>query len=170
VSESLDGTFAQSVASPSVSLQGSFVDATYLSGTYLADVSGSFVAVGDASVIATTYYKFTGSITVTRNDTTTSSASSRLISFGMDDSNQVSGSASLGADSLAGTVSGSEFTGTVSYLVPYEHHFTTIAIPVSGTYSNTASGVTLDGQYIQPDGSVVTFSTVGCRANCACVA
>jgi hypothetical protein len=37
-------------------------------------------------------------------------------------------------------------------------------VPVSGTYSNTASGVTLDGQFSTND-SVVTFSTVGCRAN-----
>ena len=58
VSPLLDGTFAQSAASPSVSLEGSFADATYLSGTYLTPVGGSFQAVADASVAAT--YKFTG--------------------------------------------------------------------------------------------------------------
>ena len=46
VSPLLDATFAQSAASPSVSLQGSFADATYLSGTYLAAVAGNFQAVG----------------------------------------------------------------------------------------------------------------------------
>jgi len=166
VSPLLDGTFAQSAANPSVSLQGSFADATYLSGTYVSAFTalGNFQAVGDASVSVAATYKFTGSVTVTPNDTG-SSQSSWLISFGMDDSNQVSGTALLGASSLAGTVSGSTFTGTVSYRVPYEHHFTTTTFPVSGTYSNTASGVTLDGQYDDPLGSVVSFSTVGCRVN-----
>jgi hypothetical protein len=137
VSPLLDATFAQSAASPSVSLQGSFADATYLSGNYLADVAGDFQAVGDASVTAT--YKFTGTGTV---------------NFWMDDSNQVSG---MAGGFLTGTVSGNTFTGTVGF--PHEGHY-----PVSGTYSNTASGITLDGQYNRAS-SVVTFSTVGCRAN-----
>ena len=159
VSPLLDGTFAQSATTPSVGLQGSFADATYLSATYLADVAGNFQAVGDASVTAT--YKFTGSYTETSNDETESSTSSGPVNLGMDDSNQVSGSA---VGRLAGTVSGNTFTGTVS-IIRFQyyarHRFT---FPVSGTYSNTASGLTLDGQFSTTD-SVVTFSTVGCRAN-----
>jgi hypothetical protein len=50
----------------------------------------------------------------------------------------------------------------VKYHVQGDLH--AVPIPVSGSYSNTAAGVTLDGQYSTPD-SVVTFSTVGCRAN-----
>ena len=157
VSPLLDGTFAQSAASPSVSLQGSFADATYLSGTYLADVAGSFQAVADASVAAT--YKFTGTYTNTPNDLT-KSPNSGPVNFWMDDSNQVSGSIYYG---LRGTVSGNTFTGTVGYRShpggPPGGTF-----QVSGTYSNTASGITLNGQYSTSD-SVITFSTVGCRAN-----
>jgi hypothetical protein len=145
VSPLLDGTFAQSAASPSVDLQGSFADATYLSGTYRADAAGNFQAVGDASVGAT--YKFTGHTTPTWYNPTGS------INFVMDGSNQVSGT-------LTGTVSGNTFTGTVTIPFYGRGHAT---VPVSGTYSNTAAGITLDGQYIH-DG-VVTFSTVGCRAN-----
>jgi hypothetical protein len=157
VSLLLDATFAQSAASPSVSLQGSFADTTYLSGTYLADVAGNFQAVGDASVTAA--YKFTGTYTNTPNDLT-KSPYSEPVNFGMDDSNQVFGSA---RGTLAGTVSGDTFTGTASIRLDYySRHIT--KFPVSGTYSNTAAGVTLDGQYSTND-SVVTFSTVGCRAN-----
>jgi hypothetical protein len=156
VSPLLDGSFTQNPAEPSISLKGGFADATYLSGEYHywgAVHQGNFQAVGDASVTAS--YKFTGSYT-----NTAKSLNSGPVNFWMDDSSHVSGSA-LG--SLAGTVSGNTFTGTVSIrLDPYSHHFT--KFPVSGTYSNTAAGVTLDGQYSTPD-SVVTFSTVGCRAN-----
>ncbi len=158
LSPSLDATFAQSTAIPSVNLQGSFADATVLTGTYLAAVAGNFQAVGDASVAAT--YKFTGSYTWTPNDLTTGSPSSGPVNLGMDDSNQISGRA-VGA--LAGTVSGNTFTGTVSFREYYlPHHL--FHFPVSGTYSNTAAGVTLDGQY-STSNSIVTFSTVGCRAN-----
>jgi Putative Ig domain len=164
VSPLLVGTFAQSAASPSVSLQGSFADATYLSGTYLADVAGNFQAVGEASVAAT--YKFTGSYTWTPNDSTTGSPSSGPVNLVMDDSNQVSGSV-VGARAgtvFAGTVSGNTFTGTARFRLgnPSSHRF--VLFPVSGTYSNTASGIALDGQYSTPN-SVVTFSTVGCRVN-----
>jgi hypothetical protein len=139
VSPLLDGTFAQSAVSPSVDLQGSFADATYLSGTFVSPFTalGNFQAVGNASVTAT--YKFTGTPLVW-----------------MDDSNQVSG---IAGGYLTGTVSGNSFTGTVAF--PHEGHY-----PVSGTYSNTASGITLDGQYNRrATSSVVTFSIVGCRAN-----
>ena len=82
----------------------------------------------------------------------------------MNDSNQVSGG-EIGT--LTGTVSGNTFTGRVSYSkldplgIPAHPplHF-----PVSGTYSNTASGATFDGQFTTDD-AVVTFSTIGCRAN-----
>jgi hypothetical protein len=50
----------------------------------------------------------------------------------------------------------------VKYRLPGNLH--AVPFPVSGTYSNTASGVTLYGQYSTPD-SAVTFSAVGCRAN-----
>jgi Putative Ig domain len=138
VSPLLDGTFAQIDDSLGVNLQGSFADPTVLSGTYLTPVGGSFQAVADASVAAT--YKFIGGLDY----------------IGMDDSNQVLGRVSGGY--LTGTVSGSTFTGTLAY--PHSPQ----RFPVSGTYSNTTSGATFDGQYTK-DGSVVTFSTVGCRAN-----
>jgi hypothetical protein len=158
VSPLLDGTFAQSAVSPTVGVQGSFSDASVLTGTYRAALAGSFQAIADASVAAT--YKFTGSYTATLNDPTKGGPYSGPVNFGMDDSNQVSGSA-LGA--LAGTVSGNTFTGTVSIRPdPYSHHFA--HFPATGIYSNTASGVTFDGQFSTND-SVVTFSTVGCRAN-----
>jgi hypothetical protein len=162
VSSLLDGSFGWIVHPGVLFLGGSFADATYLSGTYSwADGPGDFQAVGDASVTAT--YKFSGWYTSTPNDPTASTYSWRA-NFGMDDSNQVSGGAIA---TLTGTVSGDTFTGTVSYFkldalgVPTNLllHF-----PVSGTYSNTASGATFDGQFATND-SVVTFSTVGCRAN-----
>ena len=162
VSPLLDGTFAQSAASPSVDLQGSFADPTVVSGIYLTPIGGSFQAVADASVAAT--YKFTGTYTWTPNDSTTGSPSSGPVNLVMDDSNQVSGSA-VGA--LTGTVSGNTFTGTVSYFRLDAFGFPTrlvLHFPVSGTYSNTASGATFDGQFSTHD-SVVTFSTVGCRVN-----
>jgi len=156
----LDSTFAQSAASPSLVLQGSFADGTYLSGTYLGDAAGNFQAVGDASVTAT--FKFSGSYTNTPNDSTVSPSSGPVYIW-MDDSNQVSSQVSI--ETLTGTVSGNTFTGTASYRTDIRdvgiHRFD---FPVSGTYSNTASGATLDGQYSTND-SVVTFSTVGCRAN-----
>jgi hypothetical protein len=146
----LDGSFAQSAASPSVSLQGSFADETFLSGTYLADAAGNFQAIGQPSVAAT--YKF---FTITPGGSTT--CCSGPIYLVMDDSNfvtQVDGS-------LSGTVSGNTFTGSVGYTSDrgggHIH-------AVSGTYSNTAAAITLDGQY-STGGSAVTFSTVGCRAN-----
>jgi Putative Ig domain len=159
VSPLLDGTFAQSAVSPSVDLQGSFADATYVSGTFVSPFTalGNFQAVGNASVTAT--YKLTGSYTWTPNDPTQGGPSSGSVNLVMDDSNQVAGSA---IGSIAGTVSGNTFNGSVKYRLAGNLH--AVPFPVSGTYSNTASGVTLDGQYSTP-GSVVTFSTVGCRAN-----
>jgi hypothetical protein len=168
VSALLDGTFAQSAASPSVSLEGSFADATVLKGTYLAAAAGSFQAVADASVTAMATYKFTGSYTSAPNDPNYSAP----VIFGMDDSNHVSGLAfglpvgGLAFFALAGTVSGNTFTGTASYTYPGNGRPHTFYSPVSGTYSNTASGVTFDGQFSTNNNQeVVTFSTVGCRAN-----
>jgi hypothetical protein len=159
VSALLDRSFAQSDESLGWSLQGSFVDATYLSGTYRADNAGSFQAVGDASVAAT--YKFTGTFTSTPNDSTMGNPFSGHVYFQMNDSDQISGNVYYGI--LGATVSGNTFTGTVSHRAhpggPKGENF-----PVSGTYSNTASGITLGGQFSTSD-SVVTFSTVGCRAN-----
>jgi hypothetical protein len=67
---------------------------------------------------------------------------------------------------LAGTVSGSTFTGTASYSYPGNGRPHTFQSPVSGTYSNSTSGVTFDGQFTTNNNQeVVTFSTVGCRAN-----
>jgi hypothetical protein len=170
VSPLLDGTFAQSDDSLGVSLQGSFADPTVLSGTYLTPIGGSFQAVADASIAAR--YKFTGTYTETFTDPTTGGPYSAPVFFGMDDSNQVSGLAfgelyggiALGA--LAGTVSGNTFTGTASYSYPGNGRPHTFYSPVSGTYSNTASGVTFDGRFSTNNNQeVVTFSTVGCRAN-----
>jgi hypothetical protein len=168
VSALLDGTFAQSAESPSVRLEGSFADATVLTGTYLAAAAGSFQAVADASVTATATYKFTGSYTSAPNDPTLSAP----VIFGMDDSNQVSGLAfgipfgGLVVFALSGTVSGNTFTGTASYTYPGNGRPHTFHSPVSGTYSNTASEVTFNGQFSTNNNQeVVTFSTVGCRAN-----
>jgi hypothetical protein len=160
VSPLLDGSFAQSDDSLGVSLQGSFADPTVLSGTYLTPVGGSFQAIADASVAQN--YKFFGSYTFL------GSQSEPALMFTMNDSNQVSkfSSANPGgmALSLGGTVSGNTFTGTASYWYPGNLRPITFHSPVSGTYSNTASGVTFDGQFSTNHG-VVTFSTVGCRAN-----
>jgi len=155
----LDGSFAQSTTSPSVSLQGSFADETFLSGTYLADAAGNFQAIGQPSVAAT--YKF---FTITPGGSTT--CCSGPIYLVMDDSNfvtQVDGSLSVTQvdGPLSGTVSGNTFTGSVGYT---SNRGGGHLYAVSGTYSNTAAGITLDGQYSK-GGSVVTFSTVGCRAN-----
>jgi hypothetical protein len=155
VSPLLDATFTQSDASSNWSLQGSFVDATYLSGTYTGAAAGDFQAAGDATVTAN--YKFTGTYKSTPNDS--SSPSSGPVHLSMDASNRVFGGA---VGFLAGTLSGNTFTGTAK--IRESDTGDTSTFPVSGTYSNTAAGVTLDGQY-STDDSVVTFSTVGCRAN-----
>jgi hypothetical protein len=156
------GTFGWIVHAGVLFLEGSFADATYLSGTYSwVDGPGNFQAVGDASVTAT--YKFSGWYTSTPNDPTASTYSWR-VHFGMNDSNQVSGG-EIGT--LTGTVSGNTFTGTVSYSKLDALGLPThppLHLPVSGTYSNTASGATFDGQF-NTDDAVVTFSTIGCRAN-----
>jgi hypothetical protein len=165
---SLDATFAQSAASPSVDLQGSIANADYLSGTYLAAEAGSFEALGDASVAAT--YKFTGDYTSTPISSFFSGPYSAPIFFGTEDGHDVS-SLFVGAtrggltlNSLAGTVSGNAFTGTASYTYPGNGRGRLFYAPVSGTYLNTTSGATLDGQF-SDNQYVVTFSTVGCRAN-----
>ena len=159
----VDGdSFGWIVHTAALSLKGTFADATYLSGTYSwVDGPGNFQAVGDASVTST--YKFFGWYTSTPNDPTANTSSWRAY-FWMDDSNHVSGGA---VDTLTGTVSGNTFTGTVNYFKLDESGLPTdllLHFPVSGTYSNTASGVTFDGQFTAND-SVVTFSTIGCRAN-----
>jgi hypothetical protein len=170
VSALLDGTFAQSAESPSVSLEGYFADATVLKGTYLAATAGSIQGVADASVAAT--YKLTGTYTETFNDPTMGGPYSASVFFGMDDSNKVSGLAfgnlfgGIALNALAGTVSGNTFTGTASYSYPGNGRSHTFYSPVSGTYSNTASGVTFNGQFSTANNQeVVSFSTVGCRAN-----
>jgi hypothetical protein len=161
VSALLDGTFAQSDDSLGVSLQGSFADPTVLSGTYRDPIGGGFQAVADATVAAT--YKLTGSYT--------NGPYLAPVLFGMDDSNHVSGLAFgapygvLSISALTGTVSGNTFTGTASYSYPGYGRGHTFHSPVSGTYSNTASGVTFDGQFSTDEGALVTFSAVGCRAN-----
>jgi hypothetical protein len=72
----------------------------------------------------------------------------------------------LAVSALAGTVSGNTFTGTASYTYPGNGRSHTFLAPVSGTYSNTASGVTFDGQFTTNNNQeTVTFSAVGCRAN-----
>lgn len=161
VSSLLDGTFGWIVRGGRY-LWGSFADATYLSGAYSwVDGPGNFQVVGDASVTAT--YKFFGWYTSTPNDPAASTYSWR-VHFGMDDSNHVSGG-EIGT--LTGTVSGNTFTGTVAYFKLDALGLPTnllLHFPVSGTYSNTVSGATFDGRFTTND-SVVTFSTVGCRAN-----
>jgi hypothetical protein len=165
----LDATFAQSAANPSVDLQGSIAHADYLSGTYLAAAAGSFGAFADASVAAT--YKFTGHYTLTPIGIYSGPYSAPIF-FGTDDGSYVA-SLAVGAtyggltlSGLAGTVSGNIFTGTASYWYPGNGRPRSFHAPVSGTYLNTASGATFDGQFRTNDNQyVVTFSTVGCRGN-----
>jgi hypothetical protein len=168
----LDGTFTQAAVNPSVDLQGSFADATYLSGTFVSPFTalGDFQAVADATVAAT--YKFTGTYTETFTDSSTGGPYSAPVLFGMNDSNQVAALAfgepygGIALSALEGTVSGSTFTGTASYSYPGNGRSHTFQTPVSGTYSNIASGITFVGQFITNDNQeVITFSTVGCRAN-----
>ena len=160
VSALLDGTFAQSDDS-GVSLQGSFADPTVLTGAYHAPIGGGFQAVADATVAAT--YKLAGSYT--------NGPYSAPVFFGMDDSNHVSGLAfgvpygGLTISALTGTVSGNSFTGIASSSYPGNGRPPTFYSPVSGTYSNTASGITFDGQFSTDKDALVTFSAVGCRAN-----
>lgn len=170
VSSLLDGTFAQRDDSLGVSLQGSFADPTVLSGTYLTPAGGSFQAVADATVAAT--YKFTGTYTETFTDSSTGGPYSAPVFFGMDDSNQVSALSfgepygGIALEAIGGTVSGNTFRGMASYSYPGNGRPHTFYSPVSGTYSNTASGVTFVGQFSTQDNQeVITFTTVGCRAN-----
>jgi Putative Ig domain len=189
VSPLLDGTFAQSVDSATpegdriqVSLEGSFADPTVLSGTYLTfesgpnfydgplEAAGGFQAVADASVTTTTTYKFSGSYTSQPNDPRYSTP----VILGMDDSNGIGGLAfglPFGGPvvtALSGTVSGNTFTGTASYLYPGMYsaggRLHALQSPVSGTYLNTASGITFDAQFSTNNNQdVVKISTVGCR-------
>ncbi len=155
----LDATFALSSQSPSINLQGSFSDPTYLSGTYLADAAGTFEAVGNTD--NTSAYKFVGTYTSTPNDPTFA-VNSGLAVLGMDDSNQVSGT--IDGGSLHGTVTGNAFVGTWSF---YNFYFyEREKRQVSGTFAKTGSGYSLDGSFDRdPTGTVTKFSTVGCRAN-----
>ena len=124
---------------------------TILSGTYLAAEAGSFEALGDASVAAT--YKFTGDLHIDTNYPSFSGPYSAPVFFGTDDGtmSQASSSAStfggLTLNSLAGTVSGNAFTGTASYIYPGNGRGRLFYAPVSGTYLNTTSGATFDGQF-----------------------
>jgi DNA-binding winged helix-turn-helix (wHTH) protein len=113
-------------------------------------------------------YRLSGSYTSQPNDPRYSAP----ILLGMDDSNQIGGLAfgrPFGdpvVSALSGTVSGNTFTGTASYTLSGSGRPHTFHSPVSGTYSTTASGITLDGQFSTINNQeVVTFSTVGCRAN-----
>jgi hypothetical protein len=164
----LDGAFTQISTNPSVSLQGSFADAPVLHGTYQAAAAGSFEAVADASVAAT--YKFTGSYTQTPTSTIFPGPFSAPFYIGVDDSNHISGFplgnmyGGLVVNTLAGTVSGSTFTGTASYSYPGNGRPHTLYTPVSGSYSNTSSGIAFNAQFMT-SGEIVTFSATGCRAN-----
>jgi hypothetical protein len=167
VSALLDGTFAQRDDSRGVSLQGSFADPMVLSGAYAASIGGSFQAVADATVAAT--YKLFGTYTETFDGGGPYSAP---IVLGMDDSNQVGAivfgepGGGLALAALSGTVSGNTFTGIASYTYPGNGRPHLFHAPVSGSYSNTAAGITLDGQFTTNNNQeVVTFSTVGCRGN-----
>jgi hypothetical protein len=126
----------------------------------VADTVGTFEAVGNTSTASA--YKFVGTYSGTPTDPTGSPHSDFLV-LGMDDSNQVSGSTPDG--SLHGTVTGTTFVGTLR-TPDYFWASARDGYPVSGTFANTGSGLTLDGQYnTGSGGNVVTFSTIGCRAN-----
>jgi len=156
----LDASFALSAQSPDISAQGYFSDPSYFSGTYLAAAAGTFEAVSDPSTGAT--YKFVGPYTY-QNDPA-STLYSGLAVLGMNASNQVSGTIEGG--SLHGTVTGNTFVGTWSR---YDYDLGREVRPVSGNFTYTASGYTLDAQAIfnfsGTDFTILKFSTVGCRAN-----
>lgn len=158
----LDATFALSSQSPSIGISGAFSDLTYLSGTYLADAAGTFEAAGGGDTGLT--YKFVGTYTSTPNDPTGSPSPGFLV-LGMNDAHEVSGS--IGGGFLRGTVTGTTFVGTWS--VHFPGNIKNARFPVSGTFSNTGSALTLDGHYQFRAGTapftLVTFSTRGCRAN-----
>lgn len=159
----LDASFALNSQSPSIALQGSFSDPTFLSGTYLADAAGTFEAVGDMSTAPT--YKFVGTYTSTSKDPA-QPVNSGLEVLGMDEFKQVSGSHVSGSNgSLQGLVTGTTFEGTVTVRERgYGGKGPLVRYQVSGTFANTDSGYTLDGQYGTAQG-LIKFSTVGCRAN-----
>lgn len=155
----LDAAFALSSQSPSIGISGSFSDLTYLSGTYLADAAGTLEAAGGGYTGLT--YKFVGTYTSTPNDPTGSPSPGFLV-LGMDEANEVSGR--IGGGFLRGTVTGTTFVGTL--LVTFLGNNHPAHLPVTGTFSNTDSALTLDGQYrLGSSGAVVTFSTRGCRAS-----
>lgn len=169
----LDASFALNSQSPSISLQGSFTDPTFLNGTYLADSAGTFEAAGETAAALT--YKFVGTYTKKPVDPTLSE-SSGLAVLGMDDSNEVSGTtgdflAGSGGGNLHGTVTGDTFEGTITVREhQYGGRWVLVSYPVSGTFSNTDLGYTLEGQYFDVFGALnggadVTISAVGCRAN-----
>jgi hypothetical protein len=154
----LDATFMLSTQSPSVRLQGSFSDSNpaYLSGTYLADAAGTFVAVTDTDHDST--YRFVGTYA---EGSTTDNPFDSFVVLGMDDSNHVTGDLRNGF--LSGSVSGSTFDGHLTVGCPYRG--CPLISRVSGTFSNTGSALTLDGQYYNSVHELVEFSTVGCRVN-----
>jgi hypothetical protein len=82
----------------------------------------------------------------------------------MDDSNQVSGN--IGGI-LSGTVTGTDFVGTVSFYRGYGGRSRSkVSYPVSGSFTNASTGYTLEGQYDTGSGGVtVKFATAGCRVN-----
>lgn len=158
----LDASLALSSQSPNIALQGTFSDPTYLSGTYLADAAGTFEAVGDTGPDAT--FKLVGTYTILPNDPTGTGYTDLMI-LGMDDSYHVSGF--INGYPLKGSVTGTTFVGTLTVPVLCNKRGPcAAAIPVSGTFSNTSQGYTLDGQFGAGPGSAgYKFSTSGCRVN-----
>jgi hypothetical protein len=152
----LDATFAVNSLTPKVSLQGSFSDPTYLSGAYAGDAAGTFEAAGGGAAT----YKFIGTYTVQPIDPPGPAFSEFLI-LGMNNSNRVSGS--LGAyGSLDGTVSGTTFTGWLTYsYYPYQRSRSAAL----GTFSKNGLRFKLAGGIAEGGYLDITFSTVGCRAN-----
>jgi hypothetical protein len=160
----LSARLTLSAQGPGVALQGTFADPTFLSGTYRADTAGRFEATGDTGSDAT--FKFVGSYTILPNDPTGTGYTALTI-LGMDDSYHVSGF--INGALLQGSVTGTTFTGTVTFAggcIDRGYCIKSSTAPVSGTFANTSQGYTLKGQYGAGPGSAgITFSTVGCRAN-----
>jgi hypothetical protein len=166
LSPSLDASFSLNSTNPSVTLQGSFSDPSFLSGTYQADTAGTFLAASAAGA-TTDKFKFVGTYTKTPVDPTYTATSGPAVLV-MDDSNQVSGDS---GGSLRGTVTGTTFAGTISVReAMYGGRPSTVVYQVAGTLTNTALGYTLEGRYFDifgafNGGANVKFTTVGCRAN-----
>jgi hypothetical protein len=148
----LDATFVLGSQNPSVGIQGSLLDPTYLTGTYAADTAGTFEAARSESGDAV--YQFVGTY-LGKIDYSTDTARG-FTALRMDAANHVTGR--VWFDTIKGSVSGTTFSGTAQ---GHGHDLSTI----TGTFTRSNSGFTLSGQYDDGYQASVSFTTLGCRLN-----